>query len=234
MHLPRLLLLILYASYTALAIDLKGRIQWNEHCSGLNALGQAKVVLDNGKRYGGITQDGGFTIYNVSSGAYILSVVSHDYAFNQVRVDVLDADTLPEIRPYTPGTPLSPPAPVMLPYPIILSPVAKLDYFTQQQAFNLIGMFNSPMMLMMLFGGIMVFATPYLMKNMDPEMRKEFEERHAKLSGVQGALQSGDIRAGLSSLMAVADEDATAATSGRQESKSQSGSRQRMGKNKKR
>lgn len=27
---------------------------------GIDELGQAKVVLDNGKRYGGVTQDGGF------------------------------------------------------------------------------------------------------------------------------------------------------------------------------
>ena len=85
------------------------------------------------------------------------------YPLSKLRVDILDTDTLPEIRPYTPGTPLTPPAPVALPYPITLSPTAKLDYFTQQQAFNLVGMFNSPMMLMMLFAGVMVFATPYLM-----------------------------------------------------------------------
>lgn len=76
---------------------------------------------------------------------------------------MLDTDSLPEVRPYTPGTPLSPASSVALPYPIILSATHKLDYYTQQQAFNLIGMFQNPMMMMMLLGGGLVFAMPYLM-----------------------------------------------------------------------
>lgn len=78
-------------------------------------------------------------------------------------MDVLDTDTLPEVRPYIPGTPLTPAAPATLPYPITLSPLARLDYYTKQEAFNVVGMFKSPMMLMMLFAGGMVFAMPYLM-----------------------------------------------------------------------
>ncbi|KAI0704885.1 hypothetical protein BC835DRAFT_705590 [Cytidiella melzeri] len=235
MHLPRSLFFLLCAACTTLAFDLKGRIQWNEHCNDLGELGQAKVVLDDGKLYGGVTQDGGFTIRNVPSGTYIMSVVAHDHVFQQLRVDILDTDTLPEIRPYTPGTPLSPVAPVTLPYPITLAALSKLDYYTQQQAFNLLGMFQSPMMLMMLFGGVMVFITPYLMKNMDPDTLKDFEKRHAKISGIQSQLQSGDLKGSLSSLMTVGDDEAPAAASGRQDAKqSQSGSRQRTGKNRKR
>ncbi|KAI0348619.1 hypothetical protein BDW22DRAFT_1320774 [Trametopsis cervina] len=218
-----------------LALDLKGRVSWNDHCKGLKDLGQAKVVLDNGELHGGVTRDGGFTIPDVPAGTYVLSVVAHDHTFDQLRVDVLDTDTLPEVRPYVPGTPLSPAPPVTLPYPITLSATSKLDYFTQQQAFNLIGMFKSPMMLLMVFGGIMVFATPYLLKNLDPEMLKEFEERQAKISGIQSQLQSGDLKGSLTSLMAAADEDASSSTSARQETKpAQSAPRQRSGKNKKR
>jgi ER membrane protein complex subunit 7 len=110
-----------------------------------------------------------------------MSVVSHDHSFDrvrpstiaaagsrllttpQLRVDVLETDTVPEIRPYTPGTPLSSASAFTLPYPVTLSAVAKLDYYSQQQGFNIFEMFKNPMMLMMVFGAIMVFATPYLM-----------------------------------------------------------------------
>ena len=33
-------------------------------------------------------------------------------------------------------------------------------------------------------------------KNMDPEALEEFKERHAKMSGAQSALQSGDFAGG--------------------------------------
>ena len=33
-------------------------------------------------------------------------------------------------------------------------------------------------------------------KNMDPEVMEEFKERHAKMSGAQSALQSGDLMGG--------------------------------------
>lgn len=78
---------------------------------GISELGQAKVVLDNGKLYGGVTQDGGFTMYvhepskfsnlctdilnvpcrpDVPAGTYIMSVVSHDHGFDRVRLYIGD------------------------------------------------------------------------------------------------------------------------------------------------
>lgn len=37
---------------------------------------------------------------------------------------------------------------------------------------------------------------PLVQKNMDPEVMEEFKERHAKMSGAQSALQSGDLMGG--------------------------------------
>ena len=37
---------------------------------------------------------------------------------------------------------------------------------------------------------------PPVQKNMDPEVMEEFKERHAKMSGAQSALQSGDLMGG--------------------------------------
>lgn len=81
----------------------------------------------------------------------------------QLRVDVFETESLPEVRPYIPGTSLSPPSTVTLPYPILLTPRHKNDYFVERQSFNLMGMFQSPMMLMMLVMGGMMLAMPYIM-----------------------------------------------------------------------
>ena len=78
-------------------------------------------------------------------------------------MDVLDTDTLPEVRPYLHGTPLTPLSAVTLPYPVIIHPRGKFDFYVPRESFNLIAMFRSPMMLLMLFTGGMMLAMPYIM-----------------------------------------------------------------------
>ncbi|KII93494.1 hypothetical protein PLICRDRAFT_171238 [Plicaturopsis crispa FD-325 SS-3] len=182
------------------ALDLKGKIQWNDICPRYSDLGSAKVVLDFGDSYGSVTRDGSFVIPDVASGTYILSVVTHDFAFDQLRVDVT-SESVPEIRPYIPGTPLNPPSSVSLPYPITLAARAKYSYFAPRESFNIVGMFQNPMMLMMVFGGVMMLAMPYMMKNMDPESLEEFKAQQSKVTQMQNSLASGDIRNSLSAFL---------------------------------
>ena len=138
----------------------------------------------------------------------------------QMRVDVLETETLPEVRPYFPGTPLSPASTVSLPYPIVLAAKKQNDYFVPRESFNILAMFSNPMMMMMLVAGGLVLLMPtmmvrainysctrrpategeltgvHLQKNMDPEVMEDFKERHAKMTNIQNSLQSGDIASG--------------------------------------
>lgn len=75
---------------------------------------------------------------------------------------MLDASATPEVRPYLPGTPLSPAAAITLQYPLKLHPRKRNDYFIPQQAFNILSMFQNPMMLMMVGVGAMALVMPYL------------------------------------------------------------------------
>ena len=79
---------------------------------------------------------------------------------SQLRIDVLE--TTFEARPYAVGTPLNPASSILLPQISLLARV-KHVYFMPVDSFNLLGMFQNPMMLMLLFGGGMVIAMPYLM-----------------------------------------------------------------------
>lgn len=114
---------------------------------------------------------------------------------HQFRIDVLE-ESDPEVRPYIPATPLNPPSPVLLAYPIELIPKQALSYFVPPESFNLLGMLQSPMTLLMIFGGAMMLAMPYMMKNMDPESLEEFKEQQAKVSKMQSAVANGDLRSG--------------------------------------
>ena len=79
----------------------------------------------------------------------------------QLRLDVKNSTA--EVRLYIPGTPLDPPSPVLLPYPIVLIPREKSVYFVPPETFNLVAMMSNPMMLLMVVGGGMMLAMPYLM-----------------------------------------------------------------------
>ncbi|KAG7450334.1 uncharacterized protein BT62DRAFT_1001172 [Guyanagaster necrorhizus] len=199
------LLGILSLLFPVHAVDVIGRLQWNDVCPGLLELGPSKVVLDNGRRSGNVVQDGSFTIYDVPTGTYILSVLTHDFVFDQLRIDVLQ-DAIVEVRPYLPGTPLNPPVPNRLQYPLALTPRTKHKYFVPPDSFNMLGMLKSPMVLMMVFTGAMVLAMPYLMKNMDPEALEEFKEQQAKVAKMQSAMTNGDFKSGFSALLPAGDE----------------------------
>ncbi|KZT06892.1 uncharacterized protein LAESUDRAFT_736743 [Laetiporus sulphureus 93-53] len=233
MRVPLFLLALASLFHTALAVDLRGRISWNELCPNVGFLGHAKVVLDDDKLRGGITEDGGFVIPDVPAGTYILSVVAHDHTFDKLRVDVFETDSLPEVRPYIPGTPLSPPSAIALPYPIVLTARKKNDYFAPPQSFNLLGTLQSPMMLMMLSMGAMMLAMPYLMKNMDPEVLQDFNKRQSRIGSLQSSLQSGDISGGLSALLHAGEEEKPSTPSPSKTATSSS-MKHRSGKHKKR
>jgi hypothetical protein len=184
----------------AFALDIAGKVSWTDICPNAASLGQAKVALDDGIFSGSVTHDGEFIIPDVPDGTYILSLISHDYFFNQLRLDVKNSTA--EVRLFVPGTPLNPPSPVLLPYPIVLIPREKSVYFVPPETFNLVAMMSNPMMLLMVVGGGMMLAMPYLMNHLDSDAMEDFKQQ----GRIKGALHSGDSKAGLAPVIATADE----------------------------
>ncbi|KAF9478049.1 hypothetical protein BDN70DRAFT_913881 [Pholiota conissans] len=223
------LLQLLSCAVVAFGLDVTGKITWNDVCPNVTTLGQAKASLDNSIFSGGVTRHGNFIIPDVPDGTHVLSIVSHDHFFDQLRIDVNNSLSSVEVRPFLPGTPMNPPSTVLLPYPVILTPRERYVYFVPPESFNLAGMLSNPMMLLMVGGAGMMLAMPYLIKNLDPEALEEFKEQQAKLGGIQSALQSGDIKSGLSAIMAATEEQGASGPQG-QPSKGGSGSKARTNK----
>ncbi|KAF9240951.1 hypothetical protein BU15DRAFT_45398 [Melanogaster broomeanus] len=180
----------------AFCLDLIGHVQWNDLCPDYEALGSAKVLLDAGRHSGRITRDGNFSVPDVDAGTYILSMSSHDYAFDQVRVDIPDSSQQPEIKSYMVGTPLTSLTSVSLPYPVVLTPRHKNKYFKPRESFNLFGMFQNPMMMIMLLTGVMMLAMPYIMTNLDPQTLEELKGHRGQIANLQNSIQNGDIKSG--------------------------------------
>lgn len=91
----------------------------------------------------------------------------------------------------SPGSPSQPPSYASLPYPIILHPNLRLsDVFydaSPSAGSNLLGMLKSPMVLMLIFTGIMAFAMPKILENLevDPEDAKSVKEMRDRFQSVQ-------------------------------------------------
>ncbi|KAG2754573.1 hypothetical protein P692DRAFT_20854293 [Suillus brevipes Sb2] len=199
-----LLGLLLSWSSIIFAVELHGYIQWNNLCPDYGALASAKVLLDGGKMSGRVTRNGNFSIPDVPPGTYVLSVLSHDYSFDHVRIDVSPSQPLPEVRPYIFGTPLLTTTSFSLPYPIMLTPRHKNRYFSPRESFNLLGMFQSPMMMIMALTGVMMLAMPYIMKQLDPETLDGLKGQ-GKVASIEKSIQNGDPR-GLSALLSAGEE----------------------------
>ncbi|KZV75573.1 hypothetical protein PENSPDRAFT_748460 [Peniophora sp. CONT] len=216
---------------STLAIDLSGFVQWNEHCRDYASLGRARVILDDGFASGSVTRDGRWSIPDVEPGTYILSVLAHNHKFDQLRIDVLaHTPSEPIVRPLPPGSPLNPASPVILPYPIKLSARQSNSYYIPPESFNILSMVGNPMTLMMLAGGVMMFAVPYITKNMDPEMQAEMQANQAKLTNIQSSFMSGDVAGSLNALMSGGEQQPTeksASTSATQHSSSKKTTKKR-------
>ncbi|KAG1826142.1 uncharacterized protein BJ212DRAFT_1511301, partial [Suillus subaureus] len=196
---------LLFFSSVIFAVELHGYIQWNNLCPNYGALASAKVLLDAGKMSGRVTQNGNFSILDVPPGTYVLSVLSHDYSFDHVRIDVSSSEPLPEVRPYIFGTPLLATTSFSLPYPIVLTPRHKNRYFSPRESFNLLGMFQSPMMMIMALTGVLMLAMPYIIKQLDPETLDGLKGRQEKAASLENSIQSDDPRR-LSALLSSGEE----------------------------
>ncbi|KAK1254269.1 hypothetical protein MKX08_008264 [Trichoderma sp. CBMAI-0020] len=66
-------------------------------------------------------------------------------------------------------------------------------FFMERPAFSVLSILKSPMILMGIVTMGIVFGMPYLMDNMDPELRAEFEERQKEspLNAIMGNAQAG-------------------------------------------
>ncbi|EGN91736.1 hypothetical protein SERLA73DRAFT_192093 [Serpula lacrymans var. lacrymans S7.3] len=196
-----LVCLLLAITSVVSALDVHGRIQWNDLCPNFGALGASKVLLDAGRLSATVTQNGTFLMRDVVPGTYVLSVSSHDYIFDQLRLEVSDLDSPPKVWSYVLGTPLVSQSSVTLPYPVTFMARHKYKYFVPHESFNLMGMFQNPMMLIAVLTGVMMLGMPYLLKTLDPQMLEEVKDRHASLNGNSNSGQNGHKKSELSMLL---------------------------------
>ncbi|KAF2800468.1 hypothetical protein K505DRAFT_412963 [Melanomma pulvis-pyrius CBS 109.77] len=136
-----------------------------------------------------LTRGNSFNFFNISAGSYLASVHCRDYAFEPLRLDVSveeaiegSGDKKEMIRAWqtfignewdNKGESRGEGGNGLV---IEARPVVKKYYYQERAGFSPLSFLKSPMILMALFSMVMIFGLPYLMENMDPETRAEFEE----------------------------------------------------------
>lgn len=133
-----------------------------------------EIVLNGGEYRTYTRPDGAFTFHDVAPGVYLLDVLSIDYVFSQVKLNLPAAldQTIRCLEYRYPGAAKQP-----MNYPLELVPHVKQAYFEVREQPGLHTLFRNPMMLMMLFTGVVVLLMPKMMDNMDPEEMKKMQEQ---------------------------------------------------------
>ncbi|KAJ4289776.1 hypothetical protein N0V90_011106 [Kalmusia sp. IMI 367209] len=145
-----------------------------------------------------ITRSNSFNFNNVSVGSYLATIHSRDFVFEPLRIDVTleeavegSGDKRETVKAWQTfignewdnkgenrgegGNGLV----------IEVQPRTPKEYYQERAGFSPLSFLKNPMILMGLFTLILVFGMPYLMENMDPETKAEFEEMQKK--GVMGS-----------------------------------------------
>lgn len=131
------------------------------------ALSNIEIVLNGGEYTTLTTVNGEFIFLRVQPGVYSLDVNSVDYTFSSLKLkvseDMLSSKLNISVIEYKfPGAKKLPAA-----YPIFLVALTKNFYIPVKEPFSLYKIVvGNPMMLMMLFSVVAVFALPAMMKNM--------------------------------------------------------------------
>eukprot|EP00742_Colponemidia_sp_Colp-10_P003485 GILJ01003712.1.p1 GENE.GILJ01003712.1~~GILJ01003712.1.p1 ORF type:complete len:233 (-),score=41.20 GILJ01003712.1:165-863(-) len=130
-----------------------------------------KIVLNGGQYQTFAKNDGSFSIHNVPSGTYLLEVFHSLYHFEPVRVDISKANKIIATL-----STLMDERGARLQYPLLLLPSRPYEFFEKREEMSIVGLVKNPMVLMVGFSLLMMFALPKMQQNMDPEQLKEMQQ----------------------------------------------------------
>ncbi|KAK4890800.1 hypothetical protein LTR27_010501 [Elasticomyces elasticus] len=152
-----------------------------------------------GTRYSApLRRDNTFAFPDLEEASYLLTIQSRDYFFPPLRVDVTKAadgtqeQTIAAWQTFR-GNEWSNKGPQYGSgkgaLNIQVSPSSQKDFYQHRGGFDIMSFVKSPMILMGLVSVVFIFGMPYIMDNMDPEMKEEMAEMQKKgpLSGSNGA-----------------------------------------------
>jgi len=112
-------------------------------------------------------KNGSFVFFEVPAGSYLLKVLSAQYIYPMIRVDISSkTGTIKASRVADKS---------IAPYPLKLEPEAINDYFMVKEGFKITSLFMNPMMIMIGVSVVFIFLIPRVMGSLDEETLKELQ-----------------------------------------------------------
>jgi len=141
--------------------------------------GKDEVLLllqaDDGEQYQAfLRKDGVFIFDEVGAGSYLLQVLSTQYSFSNVRIDVSSRNN-GQVRAFKAEPGSSSKEAAVLPYPLKLEPDRIMDYFMVREGFQIMSLLKNPMLIMLGVTLIMTLVLPKMMSSIDPEALQEMQ-----------------------------------------------------------
>ncbi|RAL61761.1 hypothetical protein DID88_002825 [Monilinia fructigena] len=136
-----------------------------------------------------LTSSNSFSFRNLTSGSYLLTISSQTHAFIPLRIDIHPASSEANLIPVEAFTTFrsnewsnkGEVIPVSKlgndKYTAEVKVLVEKNYYLERVGFSPLSLLKNPMILIAGFSMVIVFGMPYLMDNMDPELKAEFEER---------------------------------------------------------
>ncbi len=153
------------------AKTLEGKLQFTD---GLAFNLTSRIVLNHGEISTYSRADGSFVLYNVPPGIHQLDVFSSVYHFPQLKIQLLEDESAdPKCLEYLyPGAKKQ-----IAKYPLVLTAMAKYEYFEPRRGFSIFSLLKNPMFLMMGVSVILMFWMPKMMESLDPEEREQMKKQ---------------------------------------------------------
>eukprot|EP00562_Extubocellulus_spinifer_P033772 CAMPEP_0178703044 /NCGR_PEP_ID=MMETSP0699-20121125/13273_1 /TAXON_ID=265572 /ORGANISM="Extubocellulus spinifer, Strain CCMP396" /LENGTH=236 /DNA_ID=CAMNT_0020349971 /DNA_START=28 /DNA_END=738 /DNA_ORIENTATION=- len=157
------------ATATATA-TIRGRLQMPDG----TAINTTRVTLNDGQYSTYSQADGTFTLYNVGPGIHALNAHNPTQHFATVKIQLLP-DSMDSPRcieyAYAGATKQS------IDHPLVLTALARYQYFEPRPRFSPLRILKNPMMLMMIVSVGVMLLMPKMMEGLDDEQKEQMRQQ---------------------------------------------------------
>ncbi|XP_068609760.1 endoplasmic reticulum membrane protein complex subunit 7 [Brachionichthys hirsutus] len=138
----------------------------------------ARVLVEGEEFVGFLRTDGSFAVNDVPSGSYVVEVVSPNYRFESVRVDITSKGKMrARLVNYIKTSEV-----IRQQYPLQVRASGLHSYFMKRETWGWTDFLMNPMVIMMVLPLLIIVLLPKVVNTNDPEMRKEIEQSMNMLS----------------------------------------------------
>ncbi|KAK5852728.1 hypothetical protein PBY51_006573 [Eleginops maclovinus] len=132
----------------------------------------ARIFVEGEEFVGFVRTDGSFAVNDVPSGSYVVEVITPNYRFEPVRVDITSKGKMrARLVNYIKTSEV-----IRQPYPLQIRANGPQTYFMKRETWGWTDFLMNPMVMMMVLPLLIIVLLPKVVNTNDPEMRKEMEQ----------------------------------------------------------